>query len=88
MLVEWSREGRSRGGSRCPELSNRASDAWARRELAIALSKSNQHEEALREATEARIEPQNSFSFSILGHVHQRCGKLAEATPSSAARWS
>lgn len=82
MLVEWSRDGD-------PGLTEAAvrdllalapSDAWARRELAVALSRSERHEEALREAAEgARIEPRNSYSFSILGHLYERCGKLAEA---------
>ena len=82
MLVEWSREGEAGAGEAATRnlLRIAPSDAWAQRELALALSKSNQHEEALREATEAaRIEPRNSFSFSILGHVHQRCGQLADA---------
>ncbi len=55
-------------------------DAWARRELAVALSNLKRDEEALCEATEAaHIEPRNSYSFSILGHIYQRLQKLPQA---------
>ncbi len=82
MLVDWGRDGEPAAIENATRelLALTPSDAWARRELAVALSKSNRHEEAVREATEAaRIEPLNSYSFSILGHIHSRCEQLAEA---------
>jgi tetratricopeptide (TPR) repeat protein len=82
LLVDWSRE----AGPEAAEAAARAllrvdpSDAWSRRELAVALTKLNRGEEALREAEEsARIEPRNSFSYSVLGHIHRQLGQLPEA---------
>ncbi|HEX5223413.1 MAG TPA: tetratricopeptide repeat protein [Verrucomicrobiae bacterium] len=82
MVVDWSRE----AGAPAVEAAARdllavePADAWARRELAAALSQLNRDEEALQEAREsARIEPRNSFSFSILGHIHRRCQRITEA---------
>lgn len=55
-------------------------DAWARRELALALAQANRDAEALAEAREAtRIEPLNSAGFATLGHVLRRAGQVAEA---------
>jgi tetratricopeptide (TPR) repeat protein len=55
-------------------------DAWARRELAVALCRLRRLDEALAEAEEAtRIEPNNTFSHSVLGHVHLRRAELTEA---------
>jgi tetratricopeptide (TPR) repeat protein len=48
--------------------------------LAVALANLNRNEEALQEASEAaRAEPRNTFSFSVLGHVHTRLQQLPEA---------
>jgi tetratricopeptide (TPR) repeat protein len=82
MLVEWTHN----ADKAATEAATRdllrldPSDAWARRELAVALSQSNRHDEALSEATEAaRVEPQNSYCFSVLGHIHHRRQQLSEA---------
>jgi tetratricopeptide (TPR) repeat protein len=82
MLVDWSRD----SGPEVVEAAAREllrvepADAWTRRELAMALTKLQRNEEALREAEEAlRIEPRNSYSFSILGHVHRQREQLTEA---------
>ncbi len=82
MLVEWSRG----AGTQAVEDAARAmleadpADAWARRELAAVLAKSNRRQAALKEAEEAaRIEPRNSFSYSILGHVHQELEQWSQA---------
>jgi cellulose synthase operon protein C len=57
-----------------------SSDAWALRELAIALSQSNRFDEALVEARKAEaIEPHMSASYGILAEVHARKGDIAEA---------
>ena len=48
------------------------SDAWVRRELSLFLLRAKRTDEALAEALEAaRIEPRNSTSFSVLGHVYR-----------------
>jgi tetratricopeptide (TPR) repeat protein len=82
MLVEWSRS----AGPVAVETAAREllrvdpSDAWARRELAVALCNSNRNEEALPEAIEgARIEPRNTYSFSVLGYIYRGLQKSTEA---------
>ncbi len=53
------------------------SDAWAYRELAVALTLQQRGEDALQAATESvRIEPWNSYSFSVLGTVHRQMGSI------------
>jgi len=82
MVVEWSREeGPQEVANAARELLAREpSDAWARRELALTLLRLGQGDAALREALEAaRIEPRNSYCFSVLGHVRQDQGQPAEA---------
>jgi cellulose synthase operon protein C len=82
LVVDWSRE----NGPEAIEVAAREllrlepSDAWARREVAMAVIRLQRGDEALREAVEAaRIEPGNSYSFSILGHLHRQLGQSAEA---------
>src|SRR6185503_15937245 len=82
MLVDWSRG----AGPAAVETASREllqlepSDAWGRRELALALLWLKRAEESSREAAEgARIEPQNSYSFSVLGLIHRQMGEVAEA---------
>lgn len=82
MLVEWTRSADPAALEEAARslLRLAPSDAWAHRELALALSKAERHDEALREATEAaEIEPRNTFSFSVLGQVCWRSGKRDEA---------
>ncbi len=82
ILMEWTREAGPEGAeATARDLVRLApSDAWAQRELAMALSKANRHEEALNVAMEsARIEPRNSYSFSLLGRIYQRLQRRPEA---------
>jgi tetratricopeptide (TPR) repeat protein len=82
MRVEWSREaGPAEAAEAARELLRlEPSDAWALRELAMALLRENRGEEALPAAEEAaRIEPGNTFSFSILGRIHRQLGHVPEA---------
>jgi tetratricopeptide (TPR) repeat protein len=82
MVVEWSRdEGPQAVVDAARELLAREpSDAWARRELALALCRMGNGHAALLEAQEAaRIEPGNSYCFSVLGNIHQNLGQTAEA---------
>ena len=82
MVVEWSREAGPEAIQAAAQdlLQVEPSDAWARREVALAAVRLQRGEEALRQAGEAaRIEPRNTFSFSILGHIHRQLGQLAEA---------
>lgn len=82
MVIEWSQH----AGPGAVEAAVRTllavepHDAWARRERAMALVRLKRTEEAVAEATEAaRIEPRNSYSYSILGHVCRQAGMLNEA---------
>jgi tetratricopeptide (TPR) repeat protein len=82
MLVEWSRE----AGLDAVEPAARAlltiepSDAWARRELALALVRGRRHDEALDEALQAAgIEPRSSYSHFVLAVVYRQRGQVAEA---------
>lgn len=82
MLVEWSRDaGPETAEAAARELLRREPhDAWSRRELALVLARLNRLDEAVEHAEEgARIEPRNSYSFSILGHLHHRKERLADA---------
>jgi cellulose synthase operon protein C len=85
MLVEWS----SGEGPRAAIDAARAllalepSDVWARRELALALVQVDENDDALSEALEAtRISPNASYSYSVLGMVYRRAGRVAEARAS------
>lgn len=72
LLVEWSRElGAAEVESAAHELlAVSPTDAWARRERALALMGLHRLDEAYAEALEAeRIEPRQSASLAILGHV-------------------
>jgi len=82
MRVEWS--SRSEPGEIAAAaqalLKLEPADAWAHRELALALSRLNRNDEALREAEEAaRIEPASSYSASTLAAIHRRMGNVVEA---------
>jgi len=82
MVVEWSRAaGPGAVEAAAQELLRlEPSDAWARREVALAGMFLQRGEDALREATEAaRIEPGNTYSFSVLGHIHRHFGRASEA---------
>jgi tetratricopeptide (TPR) repeat protein len=82
MLMEWTREaGPDDAEATARDLIRLApSDAWAQRELAMTLSNAGRHEEALNVAIEsARIEPRNSYSFSLLGRIYQRLQRRSEA---------
>ena len=85
MLLEWRHE------MPVPEAEAAArellridpADAWARRELALILARDNRLEEAFKEASEAaQIEPRNSFSFSVLGHLQVQRRENTEARTS------
>jgi tetratricopeptide (TPR) repeat protein len=55
-------------------------DAWARRELAVTLAEAERPEDALVEADEAvRLEPENSWGWSLRAQLHQRLGHPAAA---------
>ncbi len=55
-------------------------DAWARRELALALSHQGRLDEAFAELEMARVvEPASAFYFVVLGQVYERSGRRAEA---------
>ena len=55
-------------------------DAWTRRELAWALANLNRQDEALAQAEAARrIEPRNSASWGLLGHIQERFRYFSEA---------
>jgi tetratricopeptide (TPR) repeat protein len=85
MLVDWSRgatDGEAETAAR-ELLRIDPSDAWARRELSTILLKAGRLDEALNEAAEAaQIEPRNSYSFSVLGHIHNRRKQTTEARAS------
>lgn len=82
MVVEWSRD----VGVEAAEIAVRemlqtdATDPWAKRELSIILAKAGRLDEALQEASgAAEIEPRNSFSHSVLGHLRVRRKETVEA---------
>ncbi len=82
MLVDWSRD----AGPAEVEAAARKllelepGDAWAHRERALVLASLKRGDEALHEAAEAaRIEPRNSYSFSVLGHIHRQFAQLTPA---------
>lgn len=81
-LVEWSRE----AGVAAHEavvrglLALSPSDAWAQRDLALALLSQNQPEAARAPAGEAlAIEPLNAASHGLLGQVEARLDRPAQA---------
>jgi cellulose synthase operon protein C len=64
-------------------LEGHPEDAWARRELAFQLAKSGSLPEALAEAEKARrLDPHNSFSYSVRGMIEAELGRTAEARES------
>ena len=82
MVVEWSRPAGSEAVAEAAQalLRLEPADAWAQRELALACIRTGRHEEALRAAEEsAVIEPGNTFSLSVLGHVHRELSHVDEA---------
>jgi len=82
LLVDWSHDATADEAQAAARelLRIDPSDAWARRELATFLLKAGRPDDALHEATvAAEIEPRNTFSFSILGHVHNRRKQVTEA---------
>ena len=82
MITEWSHHaGPEATESAAAELLRlEPSDAWARRERALALMGMSRGDEAMAEAAEAaHIEPRHSYSFSILGHVCRRFGAADQA---------
>ena len=82
MLVDWTRDASPDTAAEAAQelLRIEPSDAWAHRELAVALMRLERGEEALAAANEAAyIEPQSSFSYSIRGHIHHLRQNLAEA---------
>jgi tetratricopeptide (TPR) repeat protein len=55
-------------------------NAWARRELAYNLTHQRRFDEALREASLGRqLEPDNPFSFCVIGTVHAESGDFPRA---------
>ncbi len=82
MLVEWSSElGPSETEAAARELLRiDPADAWAHRELALALSKLGRTEDASNHAREAiSIEPQNSYSYSVYAHIRHVCNDTDDA---------
>ncbi|MBI4601140.1 MAG: tetratricopeptide repeat protein, partial [Planctomycetes bacterium] len=56
------------------------SNAWARRERALLLGRLQRIDEALEEMEIARrLEPWNSYTYSVLGDLHLRAGSPARA---------
>jgi tetratricopeptide (TPR) repeat protein len=56
------------------------SDGWARRELALQLSRAGAAKEAFAEAEAGRrLEPSNSYSHSVLGELHAHAGRIDQA---------
>lgn len=82
LLAEWAQqESHAAVEAACRGLlAVHDADAWARRELALALLKDNRFDEALAEANLAcELEPSSSSSFGIRGEVLFRAGRIAEA---------
>ncbi|HEV2692729.1 MAG TPA: C39 family peptidase, partial [Verrucomicrobiae bacterium] len=82
LLVDWSHDATDVEAETAARelLRIDLSDAWARRELSTILLKAGRLDDALHEATEAaQIEPRNSYSFSVLGHICNRRQQPAEA---------
>lgn len=82
MLVDWSRGSAVDGAETAARelLRIDPTDAWARRELSVILAKAGRVDDALSEASEAaQVEPRNSYSFSILGHLRNRRRETAAA---------
>jgi len=82
LLVEWLREFDPPAviDALGPMLDSFASDAWTRRELAIAYTRCLNGAAALREAEAAKdLEPSSSWSWSTLGYVHAQSGRIQEA---------
>lgn len=82
LLVEWTREAPPEVavGAIRELLKLEPADAWALRELAVALMRSGQGDEALQVSNEAaQIEPLNSYSYSARGHLQHRRQDLTSA---------
>lgn len=82
MLVEWTRDAApdTAIGAVRELLQLEPSDAWALRELAMALMRAGRGDEALQASNEAaQIEPLNSYSYSARGHIQHRRQDLAAA---------
>jgi tetratricopeptide (TPR) repeat protein len=55
-------------------------DAWARRELVLALAAQQRTDEALAEAELAMtLEPSNPYSYTVQAHAFERAGRIADA---------
>ncbi len=81
-LVDWCREASKEEAESAARdlLRIDPADAWARRELATILTRFERNDEAMHEAMEAaQIEPRNSFSFSVTGHIRRRLKQIPEA---------
>lgn len=81
LFVEWSRS-----DAQAYQQAIRAMvevdpvDAWARRELAIALLNDKQFDEALTEIELAqRLEPGQTYGYNVLARVYTEMGKLDDA---------
>lgn len=81
MLVEWSRNEPA-----AYEEAIRAMvevdpvDAWARRELAMALLSQQKYPQALAEAEVAQsLEPAQSYNYTVFARIYTETGKLEEA---------
>lgn len=82
ILVEWSREAGAEETAAAARalLAIEPADAWARRELALALLRLQRDDEALEEASEAaRIEPAATSSYSTLAAIHRQRGEVDQA---------
>src|SRR5262249_29556752 len=61
-------------------------DAWARRELVLALAEQRRLDEALAEAELATaLEPSGSYSYTVLARVHEEGGRVAAAMEANRA---
>ncbi|HEX5110651.1 MAG TPA: C39 family peptidase [Vicinamibacterales bacterium] len=90
MAAEWSRPNGPEAAEQAAAaiLQLEPSNAWARRERALALMRLKRGDEALAEASEAaRIEPRQTYSFSILGHVCGGSRVMKRHARTFAAQW-
>lgn len=80
--LEWLRDEGAKEWERAARelLAIQSSDAWAQRELGLALGAQNRWPEALAAADEAVLsEPNNSTSFSVRGSLRRDAGQRHDA---------
>lgn len=88
LWIEWLRDGDAatteQGIRKLLEVN--PVDTWARRELALALTAQRRLDEALTEIAQAiKLEPTNSYSFTVLARVHESAGRVKKAMEANRA---